>query len=72
MERAIERLRNNKILDLISQPLQPFADKIIQVCAVLVNFQSPIILEHLIDIILLCLQQQVTKTEFMYMQEDYL
>ena len=43
VERAIERLRNYEILDLISQPLQPFADKIIQVWAVLVNFQPPII-----------------------------
>ena len=43
MERAIERLRTYKILRYIDAPLRPFADKIIQVCAVLVNLQSPII-----------------------------
>ncbi len=43
VERAIERLRNYKILEYINAPLRPFVDKIVQVCAVLVNMQSPII-----------------------------
>jgi len=43
VERAIERLRNYKILGYINSHLRPFADKIVQVCAVLVNLQTPII-----------------------------
>ena len=43
VERAIERLRNYKILDNTDSRLRPFLSKIVQVCAVLVNFQSPII-----------------------------
>ena len=43
IERAIERLRNYKILDYANTALRPFFNKIVQVCAVLVNFQSPII-----------------------------
>ena len=43
VERAIERLRNYKILDFLNAPLRPFADKIVQVCAVFVNLQTPII-----------------------------
>ena len=43
VERAIERLRNYKILDYASSSLLPYFGKIVQVCAVLVNFQSPII-----------------------------
>ena len=43
VERAIERLRNYKILGYIKSHLRPFADKIVQVCAVLVNLQTPII-----------------------------
>ena len=42
-ERAIERLRNYKILDLITAPLRQHVDKLVQVCAVLVNLQSTII-----------------------------
>ena len=43
VERAIERLRNYKILDNTDSRLRPFLSKIVQVWAVLVNFQSPII-----------------------------
>ena len=43
VERAIYRLRSYKILDYVNIPLRPFIDKITQVCAVLVNLQSPII-----------------------------
>ena len=43
VERAIERMRNYKILEYINAPLRPFADRIVQVCAVLVNLQTPII-----------------------------
>ena len=43
VQRAIERLRNYKILDYINAPLRPFADKIVQVFTVLVNLQTPII-----------------------------
>ena len=39
VERAIERLRNYKILDLITAPLRQFVDKLVQVCAALVNMQ---------------------------------
>ena len=43
VERAMERLRNYKILDYASSALLPYFGKLVQVCAVLVNFQSPII-----------------------------
>ena len=43
VERAIERMRNFKILNTITAPLRPFVDKIVQVCATLVDLQSPII-----------------------------
>jgi len=43
VERAIQRLKTYKILDYVNTPLRPFIDKIVQVCAVLVNLQSPII-----------------------------
>jgi hypothetical protein len=42
VERAIERLRNYKILGLITAPLRPYVDKIVQVCSALVNLQTPI------------------------------
>ena len=42
-ERAIERLRNYIILNLISAKLRPLCDKLIQSCAALVNLQTPII-----------------------------
>ena len=40
--RAIEGLRNYKMLQNFNESLRPFADKIVQTCAVLVNLQSPI------------------------------
>ena len=43
VERAIERLRNYKILDFLNAPLRPFGDKIVQVFAVFVKLQIPII-----------------------------
>ena len=43
VERANERLRNYKILSLITSNLRPYCDKLVQVCAALVNLQSPII-----------------------------
>ena len=43
VERAIERLRNYKILGYINGHLRPFTDIIVQVCAALVNLQTPII-----------------------------
>ena len=43
VERAIERLRNYNVLKKISAHERCFADKLVQVCAALVNFQSPII-----------------------------
>ena len=43
VERAIERLRNYKILNLISAKLRPFSDILVQSCAALVNLQTPII-----------------------------
>lgn len=43
VERGIERMRNYKILHCISAPMRPYIDKIVQVCAALVNFQSPTI-----------------------------
>ncbi len=43
VERAIERMRNYKILHTITAPLRPFVNKIVQVCATLVDLQSPII-----------------------------
>ena len=43
VERAIERLRNYKILGYINGHLRPFTDMIVQVCAALVNLQTPII-----------------------------
>ena len=43
VERAIERLRNYKILQNFSASSRPFADRIVQTCAVLVNIQTPII-----------------------------
>ena len=43
VERAIERLRNYKILDLITASLRQHVTKLVQVCAVLVNLQSTII-----------------------------
>ena len=43
VEQAIERLRNYKILALITSNLRPHCDKLVQVCAALVNLQSPII-----------------------------
>ena len=55
VERAIGRMRNYKILNLISCKFRPFCNKIVQVCSALVNLQSPLnsgILDkyvHLID-----------------------
>ena len=43
VERAIERLRNFRILDKISTNLRPFSSILVQVCAALVNLQTPII-----------------------------
>ena len=43
VERSIERMRNYKILNLITAKLRPYCDKIVQCCAALVNFQTPII-----------------------------
>ena len=43
VERAIERLRNYKILNLISANLRTFCNKLVQSCAALVNLQTPII-----------------------------
>ena len=43
MERVIERLRNYKILNLISGKMRPFCDKRVQSYAALVNLQTPII-----------------------------
>ena len=43
VERAIERMRNYKILGLITANLRPYVDTLVQVCGVLVNFQSPTI-----------------------------
>ena len=43
VERVIERLRTYKIVRYIDAPLRPFADNVIQVCAVLVNVQSPLL-----------------------------
>ena len=41
--RSIERMRNYKILNLITAKLRPYCDKIVQFCAEMVNFQTPII-----------------------------
>ena len=43
VERAIERMRNYGILESFQTNLRPFASKIVQVCAALVNLQSPVI-----------------------------
>ena len=43
VEKAIERLKIFKILGIITVPLQPHVDKIVQVCGALVKFQNPII-----------------------------
>ena len=43
VEWAIERLRNYKILNLISGKMRPFCDKLVQSCAALANLQTPII-----------------------------
>ncbi|XP_065057293.1 uncharacterized protein LOC135685315 [Rhopilema esculentum] len=43
VERAIERLRNYKILNLITTNLRPWCNKLVQTCAALVNLQSAII-----------------------------
>ena len=43
VERAIERLRKYKILRYMGTHLCPFADKIVQVCAALMDLQTPII-----------------------------
>ena len=43
VERAIERLRNYRILDKISARQRSYCDVIVQVCSALVNLQSPII-----------------------------
>ena len=43
VERAIERLRNFRILEKFSTNLRPFSTKLVQVCAALVNLQTPII-----------------------------
>ena len=40
-ERAIERMRNFEILNTITAPLRPFVNTIVQVCATLVDLQSP-------------------------------
>ena len=43
VERAIERLRNYKIIDTISTNLRPFSTLLVRACSALVNLQSPII-----------------------------
>lgn len=43
VERAIQRIRNHRILECITAPYRPYMDKLIQVCAALVNFQTPLI-----------------------------
>ena len=43
VERAIERLRNFKILQALETNQRQLANKIVQVCAALVNLQSPVI-----------------------------
>lgn len=43
VERAINRLKDYSILDLIPQNLLPLSSKIWQVCAALTNFQFPLI-----------------------------
>ena len=43
VERAIERVRNYRIVEKISTNLRPFSSLIIQVCCALVNLQTPII-----------------------------
>ena len=43
VERAIERLRNYRILNSISANQRPIASKLVQVCASLVNLQSPVL-----------------------------
>ena len=49
VERAIERLRNYKILEKISARQRWYCDIIVQVCSALVNLQSPII-ESIFDL----------------------
>ena len=43
VERAIERLRNYKVIDTISTNLRPFSTQLVRACSALVNIQSPII-----------------------------
>lgn len=43
VERAIERVRNYKILQLITCKMRPYVDQLVQVCGALVNCQSPTI-----------------------------
>lgn len=43
VERAIERLRNYRILNKITYNEREYVSVIVQVCATLVNLQSPII-----------------------------
>ena len=43
VERAIEPLRNYRILDKIATNLRPLASELVQVCCSLVNLQSPIL-----------------------------
>ena len=43
VERAIERLRNFRIVDKLPAKQRPFISLVVQVCSALVNLQSPII-----------------------------
>ncbi len=43
VERAIERLRNYKIIETISTNLKPFSTLLVRACSALANLQSPII-----------------------------
>lgn len=45
VERANERIKNYSILSHISHNYRPLADKIFQLCSVLVNFQAPLLKE---------------------------
>ena len=50
VERAIGRLKMFKILECLEKNLRPHADKIVQLIAVLCNFQSPLIKEGKFEI----------------------
>lgn len=45
VERIINKIKDFKILDHISQQLYPISNEIVQLCAALTNFQSPILRE---------------------------